>query len=1345
MRTLLIAISFLLCSLSACAVGILPPDFRPYNLVKSVSIPYAARFARCIAVDGQHIVWAGTHRGLVRYDGAGTVWYLTGGTAAEREILTILPYGHDHLLIGTRAGLVLFNTLTGLPDALPAPLTRLGGVKSMALWRGSLWIGLADGGVWQYGLRSKRLASVGGSRVWAHNIYALCPVGNRLYVGSLAGLFSYDTATARIARIKPPTTDRFVSSLFWYASTGELFVGMEHDLFAYSPATGAMSRVDALHGNMCKTIAADRSGNIIVGTDNGLRFYNLHTRRAHTLRLGQTGEPVNASVVWQVCADSRGNVWMAAQDGIAELARGQGFFYYDTSAFSADSNPSLYSMAIEDRRGRLWIGGESGLVVADSLGGKSHVVRYSVESTAHPLRHNRIKKIYEDRDGDVWIASDGGIARLNEATRQFDYFTVTNRRGETSKWAYDLFEDSRHRLWITTYSAGLFIVDKQRLLSARGRTLADNGQPDRMESLKGDKMVQRIIPGDGDDVYLCTNDGVVRKNAVTGRETRTVLPNSNAVFCNHALYLSADDGSIVRFDGRQPATVMRVRGGVSSLFRVGLYVWFTCADGVFSIDTCTQKTYYCGRPQAYCLGGTFLPRRSEVALFGENFMALCRARHSDYRPSLRITSLRDMPDDSIRLVPPAMRELRVSRGAYVTMYVSTSDYNLQGEGTFYYQFGDRDRWRMSKPATNELSFAHMSAGKYTLRLSATNPDIDRNAVVTAYDIVVPRPWYLSDVALILYVLLVLFAIIGFLLWSYRRSRAMMRRREKEQVLELLRQKNDFLINMSHELKTPLSLIIAPLTRLVGTAQNPAVKRSLNGILKNAMKLNVLIHRVLEAKGDDFREDDTLYKSQVELCELVSMVVAGFAVPAEERGVSLNVEAGPENIWLSLDVMKMQSVVANLVQNAMNFVSDLTGKVTVRVSADAGQASIVVEDNGKGIPERDIKMIFTRYYQGGNQRSANKGSGIGLYLVKKYVELHGGTVSVSSGDVTRFTVSLPMVEQEASPQPSTKGEGESSPADLQGRPSWPSDIAEGQETVACPASQQHNPQLREGTRPSPATGRELSPGASRPTLLIVDDNREIVSVLAEALGERYNCLSAFDGASALDIVTKTVPDLVVVDQMMPGMSGFQLVRALKHSRETSSLPIIMLTAKDDRPTKLESIRLGIDVFFPKPFDIHEFELQVERLLHSRYQTEKAAIVDAMSNPQFAADKKGNDPDVRLMGEITRLIEQNIGDDSFNVTSLAQKLGYPQKQLYRKLKELTGLTPVAYIRKIRLKKAAFLLRTGNYSATEVMYMVGFNNMSYFIKCFTAEYQLTPRQFMDKEKTEGLHQAPSKGEEC
>lgn len=1301
MRPLLIVISFFLCSLSARAAGILPPDFRPYNLVKSVSIPYAARFVRCIAVDGQHIVWAGTHRGLVRYDGAGTVWYLTGGTAADREILTILPYGHDHLLVGTRAGLVLFNTLTALPDPLPAQLTRLGGVKSMVLWRGSLWMGLADGGVWQYGLRSKRLARVGGSRVWAHNIYALCPVGKRLYVGSLAGLFSYDTATGRIARIKPPTTDRFVSSLFWHASTGELFVGMEHDLFSYSPATGAMSRVGALHGNMCKTIAADRSGNLIVGTDNGLRFYNLHSRRAHTLRLGQTGEPVNASVVWQVCADSRGNIWMAAQDGIAELAREQGFFYYDTSAFSAGGGPSLYSMAIEDRLGRLWMGGESGLVVADSLGGGSHVVRYSVESAAHPLRHNRIKKIYEDRDGDVWIASDGGIARLNEATRQFEYFTVTNRRGETSKWAYDLFEDSRHRLWITTYSAGLFIVDKQRLLSARGRTLADNGQPDRMESLKGDKRVQRIIPGDGNDVYLCTNDGVIRKNAVTGREMRTVLPNSNAVFCNHALYLSTDDGSIVRFDGRQPTTVMRVRGGVSSLFRVGLYVWFTCADGVFSIDTRTQKTYYCGRPQAYCLGGTFLPRRSEVALFGEDFMALCRARHSDYRPSLRITSLRDMPDDSIRLVPPAMRELRVSRGAYVTMYVSTSDYNLQGEGTFYYQFGDRDHWRMSKPATNELSFAHMSSGKYTLRLSATNPDIDRNAVVTAYDIVVPRPWYLSDVALILYVLLVLFAIIGFLLWSYRRSRAMMRRREKEQVLELLRQKNDFLINMSHELKTPLSLIIAPLTRLVGTAQNPAVKRSLNGILKNAMKLNVLIHRVLEAKGDDFHEDDTLYKSQVELCELVSMVVAGFAAAAEERGVSLRVEAGPEKIWLSLDVMKMQSVVTNLVQNAMNFVSDGTGIVTVRVSADGHDARIVVEDNGKGIPERDIKMIFTRYYQGGNQRSANKGSGIGLYLVKKYVELHGGTVSVSSGAVTCFTVSLPMVEQETEVGSQTNG-----------------------------------------SLPSPASSLPPSDPSKR-TLLIVDDNREIVSVLAEALGEHYNCLSAFDGASALDIVAKTVPDLVVVDQMMPGMSGFQLVRALKHSRETSSLPIIMLTAKDDRPTKLESIRLGIDVFFPKPFDIHELELQVERLLHSRYQTEKAAIVDAMSNPQFAADKKGNDPDVRLMGEITSLIEQNIGDDSFNVTTLAQKLGYPQKQLYRKLKELTGLTPVAYIRKIRLKKAAFLLRTGNYSATEVMYMVGFNNMSYFIKCFTAEYQLTPRQFMDKEKTEDLPQTPSKEE--
>lgn len=408
-------------------------------------------------------------------------------------------------------------------------------------------------------------------------------------------------------------------------------------------------------------------------------------------------------------------------------------------------------------------------------------------------------------------------------------------------------------------------------------------------------------------------------------------------------------------------------------------------------------------------------------------------------------------------------------------------------------------------------------------------------------------------------------------------------------MELLRQKNEFFINMSHELKTPLSLIIAPLSTLIrATQQNAALKKSLTGIQKNALQLNMLIHKVLEFKNADFKDDNSMIRSHVDMNSLVRNCLESFASVVVERNIQLNFHSANQEIWMNMDTLKIQSAITNLISNAIRFVKNNTGIVDVTIRQKENQVLIGIEDNGRGISEKDAKMIFVRFYQGDNQSPNNEGSGIGLFLVKKYVEMHGGKVELTAHKTTLFTISLPLDGENAIPN---------EPVDEE---------------------------------------RDIDP--NKYTIIIVDDNREIVSVLRDLLSEQYNCIMAFDGKDGLEKIEKYHPSLIIADQMMPVMNGFQLVRALKRQQATANIPILMLTAKDDQDTELQSIKLGVDIFLSKPFNLDKILLQVARLIEKKMALEKDAKIAAIASPQFEEITKPENYDEKFMERITLIIEK-----------------------------------------------------------------------------------------------------------
>ena len=1267
----------------------MPGNSMPYSDFKTVRLPYSASSATTVFQDRSGIMWIGTYHGIGRYDGYKTTMYMTEPTRSTKEcsVMSIVQTDDFHLTVGTLGGLSYINITNGKREPVSKPLDKIKSVRTMLVCGDHLWIGTYGEGLWKYNLKSQKLQQIQKPGVKLTSIYALCPVGKTMYVGSLEGLASVDMTNNHIKRISLPVANKFVNSLLWYPQSKTLLVGMEGQMCIYHPMHDKAEKSNILTGSVFKSLALDRHDNLIVGTDAGLYIYNMQTHQQHSLVYNAFRQSICNNVIWNISIDRDHNVWLATDNGITIMEYPTWYAHHNIYEFTHNEYGNTFTRILADSHNNLWLGGENGLLLLPLQPNQAEPICYNTDNRHHRLRHNRIRHIYEDSDHDIWIASDASIAKLNRATQQFEYFDIVNRQGESAKWAYAIHEDARGKMWVASYSGGLFVVDKKKLVNSANHTYIDNEQTPRMEKLKGNNCIRQIIPGDKDELWLCANNHIIRQNILTGKEQSINEQFQVAEFCNNALWLSTQEGKIKKYDQlTNKLTTFNANisdGPISAFVKENRNLWFSCADGIFVINTQNDEISFYDKPSNMCLSGIYLPHSQNIIWGGENGIATCKIKRERNSSNVYITSVYSNVDKECILLPSPSEKIKLKSREYITFELSTLQYAPHQDVVFYYKLGDDEAWQSLKEGSNELAFAHISGGTYKLSLCSTNPAVDKKAQISTYYIIVPSPWYASTIAIMIYILIAIGIVVFIFVWYKRRNKAIMLRHEKERSMELLRQKNEFFINMSHELKTPLSLIIAPLSTLIKTTQqNAALRKSLTSIHKNALQLNMLIHKVLEFKNEDFKDDNSLIRSHVDMNSLVRNCLESFASIAVERNIQLNFHSDNQEIWMNIDTLKMQSAITNLISNAVKFVKNNTGIVDVVVRQESNQLSIGIEDNGRGISAKDAKMIFVRFYQGNNQNPKNEGSGIGLYLVKKYVEMHGGKVEFTTTQKkTLFTISLPLHGENAIP---------SEPIDEE---------------------------------------RDIDP--NKYTIVIVDDNREIVSLLKDALHGQYNCIVAFDGKDGLEKIEKYRPSLIIADQMMPVMNGFQLVKALKRQQATANIPILMLTAKDDPNTELQSIKLGVDIFLTKPFSLDKIMLQVARLIDKKMALEKEAKIAAIASPQFEINTKPEDFDQKFMEELTAIIEENMDDEGFNVTSLADKLGYNQKQLYRKVKLIAGITPIAYIKKIRMKKAAFLLKDPRYTITEIMYMVGYSNMSYFIKCFQAEYDMTPKQFSENKE--------------
>lgn len=618
------------------------------------------------------------------------------------------------------------------------------------------------------------------------------------------------------------------------------------------------------------------------------------------------------------------------------------------------------------------------------------------------------------------------------------------------------------------------------------------------------------------------------------------------------------------------------------------------------------------------------------------------------------------------------------------MEFSTMIYTENSIRIHYRLKNKEEGWHMTRHGVNQIALSHLKPGRYVLEAFA-----ESNSMMSETDswyIHIHNPWYFSTLAKIIYGILVIMALIAASLGIKRK-----------QSLIASENKLNMYVNLAHEIRSPMVMIINPIDNLLNTQIDPETVHALTTVKRNTNRIIRMVDQFLDVRRLD-KGQMTLNRTNVDIVNVIRNSLSGFSYQANKRNINLSFVHPFESLILNIDPNHLDIVIYNLVSNAFKFTTD-NGEITVSLKTEKENAVIKVIDTGSGIDSKDIKKVFNRFYQSKASESRIKGFGLGLNLCQMLVKLHNGSITASnrtdrSGAV--FTVTLPVqyvnVEKIAVAETDTKEEYR----------------------THFKASDNNTSKIKK---------RRLE------TILLIDDDDEIRSYLEEKLSESYKISVSDNGTSGLQKALKELPDLIISDIRMPGLDGYQIVKRLKTNPNTNHIPIILLTAKNELDDRIAALDQGADAYIPKPFHMTELEYTIDNLLKNRLRM-KGKYSGAHQEDKIKTIEIKSDDEV-LMERIMKIINQNLDNNQLKVEMLAKEVGLSRVQLHRRLKEITGISTSEFIRNLRLKKAAELLAEKKVNISQIAYIVGFSSHTHFCTAFKKAYGVSPTEYMNKDQ--------------
>lgn len=1342
-----------------------------YNLkFKQLSAPHSlpTNEVQKVYQDRDGFIWFATRNGLCQYNGYETTLYKSNLYSPDllttNSITCLVDDNNNNLWIGTSEGLNVMDKRTGEIKKYKAPSISNNVVSALCVTRdNTLWVG-TDNGLCRYVPEKDTFVvcgdEFGDGRLRYVTIKSLLEDSDGdLWIGTWAqGLFRYSPSTDKVV-VYPKINEQYSSHVIYEDSNKDIWVGSwGYGLFklrnpkdmenvSYQSFLHENGDDSSLSDNIVYDIAEDinthtlwvgtRSGLSILRLDESSSFINYKSGKSdyripsdevnsimrdsqknmwigaigggvlmadtrqpafalHTLNFGDEDIPVTS--VRTLFADSDQNLWIGVGTyGLArrEYVTGELKMYSHIPEFSGVKDlPSLFAVVQRKKSGDIWFGMYNGGIYVYRKGEK---VKHLTTKNSAFLTSDCVSALYEDYEGNCWVGTRGGIGvRLSDGT-DYRFETMNFNDSLSAGWIYvrDIVQDMDNSVWLATSNFGVIHITgdvrqpstlKYENYSFHNRKLITN----TVLCMHIDRFGRLWAGTEGGGLYLYN-----RSTGQFEEKTRTYsIPRDVIVSIE-------EDKSGNLWLGTVSGLVKLYVAAVGNDFSTRIY---TSADGLQDNFIVNSS---CSRDGELFFGGhkgynSFFPDKMEIPSQETNFLI------TDIK--IFNHSFKNLPVELQQKISPVMPtytskiELPYKYNNFSIEFAALTYKNPElNRYAYRLQNFDRD-WQYTDADRRFAYYNNLPSGTYTFQLKATNENGEWSGYVREFTVVVLPPFWATWWAYLLYMVLVL--VIGVLIYRTIKKRILLqnalrlREMEKAKAEELNHAKLQFFTNITHELLTPLTIISATVDEL--KTQAPSHNDLYTVMNSNIQRLIRLLQQILE-----FRKAETgnlkLRVSPGDLAAFVRTGTESFKPLVKKRKIHFSLLCDPESIVGYFDIDKLDKIMYNLLSNAAKYNKE-DGFIQVTLSYDEEDREFVllrVKDNGKGISREKQATLFKRFYEGDYRKFNTIGTGIGLSLTKDLVTLHGGTISVESevDHGTEFIVRIPIersyydeeqIDDEVISLRQTAIDYEDTPEDV---------IAEVQE-LATKAN----------------------------SILLVEDNEELLNLMTKLLGREYNVFTAENGKEGIIVLENEDVDLIVSDIMMPEMDGIEFCKYVKGHLEISHIPVILLTAKNKEEDRAEAYEIGADAFISKPFNLTVLHARIRNLL--KY---KARMAHDFKNQIVFEVKDLNytSLDEDFIQRAINCVNNHLEDPNFDQAQFADEMLTSKSTLYKKLKSLAGLNTSSFIRNVRLKAACRIMEEKgiNIRVSELAYAVGFNDPKYFSSCFKKEFGMLPSEYIER----------------
>lgn len=1257
MKGTIYGLIFLLLSFQIKAQQIL---FKNYTVADG--LPSAT--VRAITQDAQGYMWFGTKNGLSRFDGYQFKNFQydknVPHSIGHNFIYCITPFDSTHIWIGTENGIYILDLETAQFTPFdPLKEKRIGDILKDK--DGIIWITTRLNGLYRYDPAKNATINYksGNSTLSSDELTKLAQDDDgNIWIGTLgAGINLYNPLSKTFSLL---SSDNKVINTIYKGKDGTMWIGtMNGGLYKYQHRTFTTythtNNAYAIKDNIVRAICQMGPDKLYVGTEKGLNVLDLATNR-FTAYTNSSNDPfsIGDNSVYTIYPDRAGLLWVGTFfGGVSNFnEKGSAFeLYYPTGEPDALSGRAV-SCFLEEAPGKLLVGTEDGglqyfnmatrsftkfpyplsyhnihTLLKDKNGqiwigifaGGINIYDPKTGRMQHLLEHENVFCIYQDRDDQIWVGTDRGLFKYNNGQ-----FTPVLQEGMTNTIIYDIYEDDNKMLWFATYYNGLHAYNKKT------QTWKNIHEED--------------------------------KNKLT------------CLYDDHKgnLWIGTDGMGLHKYT---PATGALVQFGLHANVIYGIQqddagqLWVTTNNGIYNIDLHTEQTRH------YLQSQQFNYKALYKAADGKLYAGGIKGFNTFYPEQLTT-----MPEDvqvsftnfqlfnknvavSDKQINYTHRLVLDHNQSVISFEFAALDYSAPEKVSYAYRMQGFDHDWNYVGDQRKATYTNLSPGTYTFKVKATRDESDWNVRESSITLVIRPPFYRTTVAYLIYVLIVLSIIYAIHKYIQKQHQIKLERLKNKEEQAFYAQKIEFFTVMAHEIRTPLSLIIAPLEKLLAMNKwEKEEKEQLTIMDENAERLMDLVNQLL-----DFRriESDAykVEKEDIEVISFVQSIYSRFSSLPYQKDIEFTLSTKVGSLLLQADPEVLNKILSNLLINAFKFAKQ---QVHLIVYIEGANVCISIEDDGVGIPAADMKNIFKKFFTVSKE---NHSTGIGLALASALAEKHGGRLLVESKEKTIFTLELPIVV-------------------------------------------------------TPAKEDEPVVNDDQPLILIVEDDAAIQSFLAGSLRDiGYNTIKADNGKAALELIEDHEIDLIISDVMMPEMDGMDLCRQVKNNIHYSHIPVILLTAKGSHETELEGLEAGADAYIMKPFRWKHIAAKVRNLIESRDTLRQKYSASPNSDISVLAT---NSTDKQFMEKVVSMIETRITDSQLSVEELSRDMAMSRSSLHKKLKSLSGYVPNELIKVVRLKHAARLLLTTDHPISEIAYMTGFSSPSYFTKCFQQQFKMTPKEY-------------------